>query len=265
MTGGGFLSRALFVATLFLPAFGLLVSAEAAASRSGRRYPSSPSVRSAARYLASRVGDDAFAVIDNRGKLAGVDVRVRYHAASVVKAMLLVGYLRRLSSERRSLGDASSRLLYPMIHSSDNSAADSIFAVVGNRGLERLAGQAHMRDFQPSNVWWAFSEVSAADMARFFYLLPELIPGRFSGYARWLLSTIEPSQSWGIPAVARPEFQVLFKGGWLPRSEGLVNQAARLERPREMFALAVLTRGDPSMQYGESTISGVTTRLLGRS
>jgi hypothetical protein len=113
-------------------------------------------------------------------------------------------------------------------------------------------------------VWWAFSEVSAADMARFFHHLLQLIPKQFVGYARWLLSTIESSQSWGIPAVARPEFQVFFKGGWLPKSEGLVNQVARLERPHETFALAVLTRGDPSMEYGESTIAGVTARLLGR-
>jgi hypothetical protein len=81
-----------------------------------------------------------------------------------------------------------------------------------------------------------------------------------------LLSTIEPSESWGIPAAARAgraPFQVFFKGGWLPKSEGLVNQAARLERPRDTFALAVLTRENPSMDYGEETIAGVTERLLG--
>ena len=92
-----------------------------------------------------------------------------------------------------------------------------------------------------------------------------MIPGRFDGYARWLLSTIEPSESWGIPVIARPEFQVFFKGGWLPKSEGLVNQVGRLERPGIVFALAVLTGQDPSMVYGEQTIQGVTARLLGRA
>ena len=74
----------------------------------------------------------------------------------------------------------------------------------------------------------------------------------------------EPNESWGIPAVARPEFQVFFKGGWLPEFEGLVNQVARLERPGVVFALAVLTIHDPSMAYGEQTIEGVTARLLDR-
>ena len=85
---------------------------------------------------------------------------------------------------------------------------------------------------------------------------------RFDRYARELLSTIEASQSWGIPAIARPEFNVYFKGGWLPE-EGVVNQAGRLERPRITFAMALLSTGDPSMAYGEETIAGVTAWLLG--
>ena len=106
--------------------------------------------------------------------------------------------------------------------------------------------------------------LSAADLARFFYRQDSLIPGRFDGYARWLLSHIEASQSWGIPAAARPRFQVFFKGGWLPASEGLVNQAGRLERRRIHIAVAVLTTHDPSMAYGEESIAGVTARLIAK-
>jgi hypothetical protein len=65
--------------------------------------------------------------------------------------------------------------------------------------------------------------------------------------------------------VARPEFNVFFKGGWLPEAEGLVNQIARLEKPGITFAMAVLTRFDPSMLYGEQTLEGVTADLLGRA
>ena len=92
-----------------------------------------------------------------------------------------------------------------------------------------------------------------------------MIPVRFDGYARWLLSHIEAGERWGIPAAARPGFEVFFKGGWLPEVEGLVNQAGRLERPGVRFAVAVLTTHDPSMEYGEQTIEGVTARLVGRA
>jgi hypothetical protein len=225
-------------------------------------FPTSHGVISAAHYLAGRAGEKAFAVYDNRRKLAGTNIHARFHSASVVKSMLLVAYLKRLAAEHRGLDGASQGLMYPMIHSSDNGAASAIFAIVGEDGLARVASAAHMTDYGSGEGVWGFTEISAADMARFFYIQDTLIPRRFDGYARWLLSHIEPSESWGIPAAARPEFEVFFKGGWLPESEGLVNQAARLERGSETFAMAVLTRADPSMGYGEETLAGVASRLV---
>jgi hypothetical protein len=228
-------------------------------------YPSPARVAAAAHYLARRRGTKAFAVVDSRGKLAGRHVHLRFHSASTVKSMLLVAYLQMVAAERRPLGDGDRDLLYPMIHSSSNEAATAVLDAVGEDRLDRVARQAHMRDYLPAGATWGFTEISAADMARFFYIQDSLIPRRFDGYARWLLSTIEPGESWGIPAVARPEFQVFFKGGWLPEVEGLVNQIARLERPGIKFAMAVLSRHDPSMAYGEQTLAGVTAELLGRA
>jgi hypothetical protein len=227
-------------------------------------YPSAGRVLAAERYLAGRAGATAFAVVDDHGRLAGRDVNRRFSSASVVKSMMLVAYLQMLARRHRPLDGSSRALLYPMIHSSDNSAASRVLAIVGQQGLDRVAREASMSDYARARGWWAFTQVSAADMARFFFHQDALVPRRFDGYARQLLSTIEPSQSWGIPAIARPEFHVYFKGGWLPE-EGLVDQAGRLERPRITFAVAVLTERDPSMAYGEQTIAGVTARLLGRA
>jgi hypothetical protein len=227
-------------------------------------YPSPKRIAAAARFLAGRAGSKAFAVVDDRGRLAGSHLHERFHSASVVKSMLLVAYLRMLARSHHGLDNTSRALLFPMIHSSDNDAASAVLATVGERALDQVAKDAGMRDYQPGGATWGFTEVSASDLARFFIRHDKLIPRRFDGYARSLLSGIEAGESWGIPAVARPEFQVFFKGGWLPEVEGLVNQAARLERPHTIFALAVLTTGDPSMRYGEQTIEGVTARLLGR-
>jgi len=109
---------------------------------------------------------------------------------------------------------------------------------------------------------WGFTEISAADQARFFFEQDRLIPPQFDAYARGLLSGISSDQSWGIPAAARPAFTVFFKGGWLPESGWTINQAARLERPGQTFALSVLSTGNPSMFYGEQTLEGTTARLL---
>jgi hypothetical protein len=227
-------------------------------------YPPPARVRAAESYLASRAGRTAFAVIDSHGRLAGREVNQRFSSASVVKSLMLVAYLQMLARAHRPLDAASQALLYPMIHSSDNAAASSVLAIVGQQAVDRVAHEAGMQDYERASGWWAFTQVSAGDLARFFLRQDRLIPGRFDAYARHLLSTIDASQSWGIPQVARPEFQVYFKGGWLPE-EGLVNQAGRLESRRITFAMALLSTGDPSMAYGEQTIEGVTERLLGRA
>jgi len=116
----------------------------------------------------------------------------------------------------------------------------------------------------PGIGWWAYSQTSAEDQARFLLALPRLIPRRFYAYARGLMAGIEPSQSWGFPPVARPRWQVFFKTGALPE-EGLFNEVARLERPGVTFTVAVMTNHEPSMAYGEETIEGVAARLLART
>ena len=227
-------------------------------------YPSNARVLAAGGYLARRAGRTAFAVVDDHGRLAGRDVDGRFSSASVVKSMMLVAYLQMLARQHRPLDRASRALLYPMIHSSDNAAASAVLAAVGQWAIDRVARQAGMEDYERARGWWAYTQVSAGDLARFFFHQDALIPHRFDPYARKLFSTIEPSQSWGIPAIARPEFSVYFKGGWLPE-EGVVNEAGRLERPRITFAMAVLSSGNPSTAYGHETIAGVTARLLGRA
>jgi hypothetical protein len=246
-----------------------LVAAPASSQRpvvSRSVYPSATRVDAAERYIARRAGRKAFAVDDgdkDGDDVKGYAIHSRFHSASVVKSMLLVAYLRMVAREHRPLDEDDRGVLYPMIHSSDNDAATNALDDVGEDALNGVARDAHMTNYVPAGGTWGFTEVSAADLARFFYNQDKLIPRRFDGYARWLLSGIEAGESWGIPAVARPEFSVFFKGGWLPEIEGLVNQAARLERPGIKFALAVLSTHDPSMEYGEQTIEGVTARLLG--
>ena len=227
-------------------------------------YPSPGALAAAGRFIDARAGRTSFAVLDSRGRLWGVRVHEHFQTASVVKVMMLVAYLQMLNAHHRSLGAADNALLYPMIHISDNNAASAVLSVVGGAALARVARESGMRDYAPGVGWWAFTQTSAADQARFFYSLERLIPSRFYGYARGLLSGIEPSQSWGIPPVARPRWQVFFKTGALP-SEGLFNEAGRLERPGITFTIAVFTTGDPSMSYGEETIQGVASALLAQT
>jgi len=227
-------------------------------------YPSAGAIAAARSFLDARAGQTSFAVVNSSGQLSGVREHEHFQTASVVKVMMLVAYLQMLNARHRGLHAADTALLYPMIHISDNEAASAVLAVVGDAALARVARQSGMTDYAPAVGWWAYTQSSAADQARFFFALERLIPPQFYGYARALLSGIEPSQSWGVPPVARPRWQVFFKTGALP-SEGLFNEVARLERPGVRFTVAVFTDGDPSMGYGEQTIEGLASVLLAHS
>jgi hypothetical protein len=227
-------------------------------------YPQPAAVAVATRYLRGRSGETAFATVDSQGRIGGAHLHRTFVSASVVKAMLLVAYLRMLEAERRDLDAAGRALLVPMIEVSDNDAAAAVWYRVGEPRVEALARRTGMSDFSVSG-YWANAQISAADQARFFFGMERAIPRRFRPFARRLLSHIVDYESWGIPAVARPRgWRVYFKGGWRGTELGqLVHQAARLQRPRARVAIAVLTDGDPSMGYGIETIEGVTARLLG--
>jgi hypothetical protein len=227
-------------------------------------YPSRAAIVAAVGYLNGRAGRTSLAVVDSHGRLSGVRLHERFRSASVVKVMFLTAFLQLLAADHRGVSALDRSLLYPMIHESNNDAASAVLDRVGARAVARVAREAGMQDYAPGVGWWAFTQTSAADQAHFFVAIERLIPHRFWAYARGLLADIEPEQSWGIPEVARPRWQVFFKTGALP-SEGLFHEAARLERPGVTFTVAVLTTGDPSMGYGEETIRGVGERLLGAS
>jgi hypothetical protein len=240
------------------------VSYFSAHGRAPAGYPLLPRVGAATAYIRRRAGRTGFAVVDSEGRLSGWNMHRTFVSASVVKAMLLVAYLRKLDARHRGLDAGSRSILYPMIHVSDNSAATAVWSRVGDPALYRLARAAGMTDFSIVGIW-ARAQISPADQARFFFEMDGLVPRQFRGYARGLLSGISSAQSWGIPRVARPGWRVFFKGGWRGTGLGqLVHQAARLERGRTRFGMAVMTDGDPSMGYGITTIEGVTARLLAR-
>jgi hypothetical protein len=228
-------------------------------------FPGPQAIARAQLYLATRAGVTGFAVVDTEGRLSGVNVHRTFITGSVVKAMLLVAYLRRLDAMgQRTVDPTSSSFLYPMINVSDNNAATRCWSIVGDGGMYAVAHAAGMTEFSVTTDW-ASAYISPADQARFFFEMDSLIPREFVGYARYLLSTIAAYESWGIPAVARPlGYQVFFKGGWRGTGIGqLVHQIGRLEGHHRTFAIAVMTDGDPSMQYGIDTIQGVTQALVG--
>jgi beta-lactamase class A len=220
-----------------------------------------PDVAAARAWAAQRTGDVSFAV---RTERRGWSWRAAapYRSASVVKAMLLVAYLRRADVRGRALRAGERRLLAPMIRFSDNGAADAISARVGSAALSALGRRAGMRHFFAHPVWGG-STITAADQARFFLRIDRLAPRRHRAYATGLLRSITKGQRWGIAAAVPRGWRIAFKGGWGRGVTREVNhQAALLTNAGLRVSIAVMTADNPSHGYGAATQRGVAARLL---
>ena len=212
-------------------------------------------------YVQQRSGSESFAFVDRRGVLWGYRKWRIAPSASLLKAMLLVAYLRRADVRSRALTDYERSLLGPMIRRSDNYTAGVVLGRVGERRLNMLARRVPMRHFRLRSPW-GLSEVTAGDQARFFYRVDRYVPVRHRRYARWLLSSIIASQRWGIPPERPPGWKIFFKGGWGSGTGRVTHQSALLQNGTQRISISVLTEWNPSHRYGTRTIRGVAARLL---
>jgi hypothetical protein len=223
-------------------------------------FPQAAAIASAARWLQHRSGLVGFAIVDDSGRMRGYHLNLDFASASVVKAMLLVQYLRT----HGSISTTTRARLARMIIVSDNVAASQIFAVVGQRGLTACAHVVGMTHFSVGSNW-ALAQITAADQARLFISMGSFVPVQYRSWVRYLFGHITPAHHWGIPAVAGPAgWRVFFKGGYMPYGSGVVvHQASRLERNGVVFSLVVLTSGRETLDYGIGTLRGAAQRVLG--
>ena len=217
-------------------------------------------IRSAADYAATRSGGVSFGVRTRHG-LRGVAVERTVPSASVLKAMLLVSYLRRADVRERALRPGDRARLAPMIRWSDNAAASQVCNVVGLDDLARLARRAHMTRFHATRPW-GLSSIDVADQTRFFLHIDELVPRRHRRYALRLLGSIVHSQRWGIARVRPPGWALYFKGGWGSGTGWVDHQVALVRRGRRRISVAILVTSSPSHDYAKETLRGVAARLL---
>jgi hypothetical protein len=242
------------VFALLFPAF---TAPAAAAPPPGWR----PHVGEARAWAAGRAGDVSFAVRTER-RAWNWRGATQYRSASLVKAMLLVAYLRRPDVRGRALRAAERALLDPMIRQSDNGAADAVHARVGLSALSALARRARMTRFVAHPVWGG-SLVTAVDQARFFLRIDHLVPERHRAYAMALLRGVVPEQRWGIAAARPAGWRIAFKGGWgAGVTRQVDHQAALLTNAGLRVSIAVLTADNGTDGYGMETLRGVAARLL---
>lgn len=186
--------------------------------------------------------------------------RTTYASASVVKVTLMAVYLRQRRDVALSGGER--RALRRMIRRSDNAAATRIRDRVGNEALEAFARKVGMGCLATAPSWGS-TRICSRDQALLMARLSKVLPRRHRGFALRQLRRIVPRQRWGIPEVTG--WTPYFKGGWYEDAGGWrTHQIALLEAPDgRRLALAILSSGQPTRNYGRATIRGVAKRLIG--
>jgi beta-lactamase class A len=235
-----------------------LVAPAAAVARAPEDWK--PGVRRARAYALGRTGLISFGIRTERG-FDGLAPDAVFPSASVVKAMLMVAYLRDAKVRARPLTPADRRMLTPMVRWSSNRAATRVRDIVGNDALARLARRAGMRRFVAAPSWGS-SLITARDQTRFFLRIDRLVPRRHRRYAMGLLRRIVEHQRWGVAQAIPRGWRLYFKGGWGSGEGGLEHQVALLRRGKQRVAIAILTLGNPDAAYGHATEEGIARRLL---
>lgn len=214
--------------------------------------------------LRGRLGAMGLAAADAKlGLTCALNPRTHFHAASVMKAtiisalLLKKGGVRHLTSSDRSLA-------WRMITESDNNAANALFSETGG-GTQRFLNRARMNQTVIDYAHWGLTQITAHDELTLLKLLSN--PGRVLStpsrrYVLYLMAHVEAGQRWGVTAGAPAKVTVHVKNGWLPDPTlWEINSIGVFTGKGITYQIAMLTSGNPSMDYGIDTIQGACKYL----
>jgi beta-lactamase class A len=220
-------------------------------------------------YLSTREGRIGVAiVVPGRGAIYVDNGDAPFALASVAKAPIMMTLVDQANREGRALTEDEQALLSDMITESDNDAASVLWDEVGaGEGVASFLASLGIGDFgvDPAEDWGE-STASARTMASLLAML--LQPGTLdeTQYPLMLdlLSHVDPEQQWGITAGLADEsgagLFVGLKNGWYPEDDGWRVNSAGVIIPAGGsggYALAILTDGQPDMEYGVETIEHI--------
>ncbi|MBI4302416.1 MAG: serine hydrolase, partial [Chloroflexi bacterium] len=192
--------------------------------------------------------------------------------ASVIKVAVMLTTMDQAIREERDLTSWELQQLRPMITESDNDATTALWDELGGgAAIEAYLRSIGVTDIVPnSSDYWGASRASAKAVALLFAKIAfsDILDQPKRQLALELLSEVIPSQRWGVtagvPDEQPPGTVIGLKDGWYPaRYAWWVNSAGILVPgdARPAYAIAVLTRGQPSWEYGIETIEGVAERI----
>jgi hypothetical protein len=201
-------------------------------------------------YLGTRPGTVGVVVHDRqtgavwRNEHAGTPA----WTASTIKLAMAVDLFQRDRSGSVHLTEADRGLIHAMLHSSDDSAADTLwFRYAGadhmafndafhRYGMTSLQPQRGFSEFYP---YWGFQKCTADDLERLVDYVLTALPGDIRDDIVGELRGVADDQRWGVWD-AGPAGQPGNKDGWSLEDDGWVMRTAGFVGPAERYTVAVV-------------------------
>ncbi|MGL4744648.1 MAG: serine hydrolase [Dermatophilaceae bacterium] len=215
------------------------------------------------RYMASRSGVAGLVLRDNRDG--------RYYAwrpqtqqiHSTVAVLVLVAMLRLAQERHQAFTATQQSLAAAMIRTSDQAATTNLLNQVGVAACRRVVTHLGLRDttvlggsVQRSTTWWGNSVSTTDNLVRLMnaLILDGYLTADRRSYARRLMASVAPSQTWGLGGGAPDDVHVEQANGWGPRPDGyrLVSVGLVWGRGRS-YQLALMSRSPAGYRYGQTT------------
>jgi hypothetical protein len=180
---------------------------------------------------------------------------------------MVVDLLTRQRAGTATLSDSDRSLMSAMMHSSDDDAADTLWARHGgsdHRTFNADFPRYGMTDLQPQRgfsstfPYWGFQKSTANDLDRLInYTLTELNPADTAGIVDQL-QHVAPNQQWGVWG-AGPAMAPGNKDGWSLEQGGWVVNSVGFAGPGQRYTLAVMNSLGGAGGYDDGVAT--TTRL----
>ncbi|MFI7547617.1 serine hydrolase [Actinoplanes sp. NPDC049599] len=189
----------------------------------------------------------------------------KYDTASIVKVQVLACALLKAQDAGRGLSATELSLAKPMIRLSDNNATTALFTRLGKApAVGKCNRRLGLKETTVNNAW-GLTRTTVNDQVK---LLSELVDskGPLKAAARkqvfTLMNTVDATQDWGVPAVAKAGETTTVKNGWDTRSAdgGLwaVNTVGRVTSDDDVdVSVAVLSHNNQSMDGGITLVQKV--------
>lgn len=216
------------------------------------------------KYAASQP-EFSVAVLDKKtGERYSYRGTEKYETASVVKVQVLACLLLTAQDKDRDLTSTELSLAKRMIRLSDNDATTSLFSRLGKAPAISKCNKRLGLTQTTVNSAWGLTKTTVNDQVK---LLSELVDTKgpldsdSRDLADELMSTVDESQDWGVPAAAETGETFTVKNGWLQRSteNGLwiINSVGRITGDDTDVSIAVLSHSHATMSGGISVVEKV--------